>query len=160
MQGRTPLPGHPKTLRDLTHVSEFLTLPVAFGAIQLGETFSSCLYVNNEATTDVEDVSIKVEMHTANAKILLAEVGGVDGKVGVGDSLEVVVYHEVKELGQHVLSCTVNYRLPIGFRHAPGPAEGTNDPALQGFRKYYKFVVSVYYNRMLSDSGGMTIMFR
>jgi len=115
--------------------------------------------VNNEANMDVEGVSIKVEMQTANAKVLLAEVGGADGKVAVGDSLEVIVYHEVKELGQHVLACTVNYRLPNGFRHAPGSAEGTNDPALQGFCKYYKFVVSVYYIRMLIGFGGMT-MFR
>ncbi|KAG6329548.1 hypothetical protein ID866_9543 [Astraeus odoratus] len=143
LQGKTPLPGHPKTLRDLTHVSEFLTLPVAFGAIQLGETFSSCLCVNNEANADVEGVSIKVEMQTANSKVLLAEVGGADCKLGARDTLEVVVHHEVKELGQHVLACSVEYRLPPGSRHAPGPAEGSSDPNLQGFRKFYKFTVSV-----------------
>ncbi|KAL4074696.1 hypothetical protein V8B97DRAFT_2016708 [Scleroderma yunnanense] len=143
LQGKTPLPGHPKTLRDLTHVSEFLTLPVAFGAIQLGETFSSCLCVNNEANTDVEGVSVRVEMQTANAKVVLAEVGGPDGKtVAAGDALEIIVHHEVKELGQHVLACTVNYHLPSGFRHAPGPAEGSSDSSLQGFRKFYKFVVT------------------
>ena len=114
--------------------------------------------MNNEANdADVEGVSIKVEMQTANSKVLLAEVGGADGKVAVGDGLEVVVHHEVKELGQHVLACTVNYRLPNGFRHAPGPVEGSSDPALQGFRKYYKFVVSVCCIRMLSGFGGMTI---
>lgn len=146
LQGKTPLPGHPKTLRDLSHASEFLTLPAAFGAIQLGETFSSCLCVNNEANTDIEGVNIKVEMQTANSKVLLAEVGGTADrrKLAVGDVLEVVVHHEVKELGQHVLACTVSYRLPPGFRHTPpGPvAEGASDPNLQGFRKYYKFVVT------------------
>lgn len=145
LQGKTPLPGHPKTLRDLSHASEFLTLPTAFGAIQLGETFSSCLCVNNEANTDIEGVNIKVEMQTANSKVLLAEVGAADRrKLVVGDVLEVVVHHEVKELGQHVLACTVSYRLPPGFRHTPpGPvAEGASDPNQQGFRKYYKFVVT------------------
>ncbi|KIK18317.1 hypothetical protein PISMIDRAFT_632210 [Pisolithus microcarpus 441] len=146
LQGKTPLPGHPKTLRDLSHASEFLTLPAAFGAIQLGETFSSCLCVNNEANTDIEGVNIKVEMQTANSKVLLAEAGGTADrrKLAVGDVLEVVVHHEVKELGQHVLACTVSYRLPPGFRHTPpGPvAEGASDPNLQGFRKYYKFVVT------------------
>ncbi|KAI5983765.1 DUF974-domain-containing protein [Pisolithus albus] len=131
VSARTPLSGHPKTLRDLSHASEFLTLPTAFGAIQLGETFSSCLCVNNEANTDIEGVNIKVEMQTANSKVLLAEVGAaVRRKLVVGDVLEVVVHHEVKELGQHVLACTVSYRLPPG------------DPNQQGFRKYYKFVVT------------------
>lgn len=143
LQGKTPLPGHPKTLRDLSHASEFLALPVAFGAIQLGETFSSCICVNNEAAnTNIEGVSVKVEMQTANSKVLLAEVGK---KLAVGDALEVVVHHEVKELGQHVLACTVSYRLPPGLRHhtPSGPtAEGAGDPSLQGFRKYYKFVVT------------------
>ncbi|KAI6110072.1 DUF974-domain-containing protein [Pisolithus sp. B1] len=127
LQGKTPLPGHPKTLRDLSHASEFLTLPAAFGAIQLGETFSSCLCVNNEANTDIEGVSIKVEMQTANSKVLLAEVGGTADrrKLAIGDVLEVVVHHEVKELGQHVLACTVSYRLPPGFRHIP-PGPVTN----------------------------------
>ncbi|KAI6019617.1 DUF974-domain-containing protein [Pisolithus orientalis] len=136
LQGKTPLPGHPKTLRDLSHASEFLALPVAFGAIQLGETFSSCICVNNEAAnTNIEGVSVKVEMQTANSKVLLAEVGK---KLAVGDVLEVVVHHEVKELGQHLSS-------PPGLRHhtPSGPtAEGAGDPSLQGFRKYYKFVVT------------------
>ncbi|KIJ60596.1 hypothetical protein HYDPIDRAFT_98329 [Hydnomerulius pinastri MD-312] len=142
LQGKTPLPGHPKTLRDLTHVSEFLTLPAAFGAIQLGETFSSCLCVNNEANVDVEGVSIRVEMQTANSKSILAELGGPEYRLAVADGFEHVVHHEVKELGQHVLACVVTYRLPPGFRHAPGPAEGSSDPSLQSFRKYYKFAVT------------------
>ncbi|KAI6117611.1 RNA12 protein-domain-containing protein [Pisolithus croceorrhizus] len=127
LQGKTPLPGHPKTLRDLSHASEFLTLPAAFGAIQLGETFSSCLCVNNEANTDIEGVSIKVEMQTANSKVLLAEVGGTADrrKLAIGDVLEVVVHHEVKELGQHA---RLHGKLSSssGFRHTPpGPvAEG------------------------------------
>ncbi|KAI6036882.1 DUF974-domain-containing protein [Pisolithus microcarpus] len=120
---------------------EFLTLPAAFGAIQLGETFSSCLCVNNEANTDIEG-----KCRLPNSKVLLAEAGGTADrrKLAVGDVLEVVVHHEVKELGQHVLACTVSYRLPPGFRHTPpGPvAEGASDPNLQGFRKYYKFVVT------------------
>ncbi|KAJ7756813.1 hypothetical protein DFH07DRAFT_742457 [Mycena maculata] len=141
LQGKTPLSGHPKTLRDL-HLSELLTLPSSFGSIQLGETFSSCLCVNNEAQVAIDAVSMKVEMQTVTAKIMLAEFGGTDTNLAIGDTLENVVHHEIKELGQHVLACTVTYRLPPGSRAAPGPAEDPNDPSLQTFRKFYKFAVT------------------
>ena len=41
------------------HVSEFLALPSAFGAIQLGETFSWCFSVNNETHTAVQGIHIR-----------------------------------------------------------------------------------------------------
>ncbi|KAF7311658.1 hypothetical protein MKEN_01069400 [Mycena kentingensis (nom. inval.)] len=137
LQGKTPLPGHPKTLRDL-HLSELLQLPASFGNIQLGETFSSCLCVNNEAPQlDIEGVALKVEMQTATSKVLLGEFGGPDTRLKVGDALEdAVVHHEVKELGQHVLACTVSYRVPA-LR-----ADDGNEPAEQSFRKFYKFAVT------------------
>lgn len=122
LQGKIPLPGHPKTLRDLTQASEFLTLPPSFGAIQLGETFSSCICVNNETNIDIEGVSVRIEIQTANSKILVAELGGPGFKLTVGDSLEYVANHEVKELGHHVLACVVSYHLPPSYRHAPSLA--------------------------------------
>ncbi|KAF4604062.1 hypothetical protein EYR40_001245 [Pleurotus pulmonarius] len=142
LQGKTPLPLHPKTLRDLTHTSEILTLPSSFGAIQLGETFTSCLCVNNETEFDIEGVRLRVEMQTANTKVVLAEFGGPDSRLIPGDTLENVVSHEIKELGQHVLGCTVSYRVPPNVRHPPGSAEDPNDPNLQTFRKFYKFAAS------------------
>ncbi|KAF8644116.1 hypothetical protein AX16_008645 [Volvariella volvacea WC 439] len=75
LQGVAPLPGHPKTLRDLTHASDVLLLPSSFGAIQLGETFSCCLCVNNETPIDIYGVLLRVEMQTASTKVLLAEFG-------------------------------------------------------------------------------------
>ncbi|KAI0371753.1 DUF974-domain-containing protein [Pilatotrama ljubarskyi] len=142
LQGKTPLPGHPKTLRDLTHITELLTLPAAFGAIQLGETFSSCLSVNNDTNVDVEGVTVRVEMQTASSKALLAEFGGPDQRLSVGESLERVVSHEIKELGQHVLGCTVSYRVPPGIRHLPPQPAESQDPGIQTFRKFYKFAVT------------------
>lgn len=133
------MPGHPKTLRDLTHVSEVLTLPSAFGAIQLGETFSSCLAVNNEVSQTVQGVTLRVEMQTATTKTILAEF--TDIELADGDVMEKVVHHEIKELGQHVLACTVSYLLPSG--HHPSHAAGDHqDPHTQTFRKFYKFAVS------------------
>ncbi|OJT14151.1 Trafficking protein particle complex subunit 13 [Trametes pubescens] len=141
LQGKTPLPGHPKTLRDLTHITDLLTLPAAFGAIQLGETFSSCLSINNDANIDVDGVVIRVEMQTASSKVLLAEFGGPNQRLGVGETLEKVVSHEIKELGQHVLGCSVSYRVPPGVRHLPQAAD-SQDPSIQTFRKFYKFAVT------------------
>jgi hypothetical protein len=146
LQGKAPLPGHPKTLRDLTHTTELLTLPSSFGSIQLGETFSSCLCVNNEANVEIEAVSMKVEMQTATSKVVLAEIGGKSRKLAVGDTMENVVNHEIKELGQHVLACSVSYRLPPGVRNSPGPAEDPSDPSLQTFRKFYKFAVGPIFH--------------
>ncbi|KAF8636689.1 hypothetical protein AX17_003494 [Amanita inopinata Kibby_2008] len=142
LQGTTPLTGHPKTLRDLTHASELLTLPSAFGAIQLGETFTSCICVNNEGHVDVDAVGLKVEMQTVSSRVLIAEHGGIHNRLGSRRSLENIVSHEIKELGQHVLACTVTYRLPPGARGVPGASEEPTDPSLQTFRKFYKFVVT------------------
>ncbi|KAF9459348.1 hypothetical protein BDZ94DRAFT_1291642 [Collybia nuda] len=143
LQGASPIPGHPKTLRDLTNASELLTLPSAFGSIQLGETFTSCLCVNNEAQLDIDSVSMKVEMQTTTSKIMLAEVGGPEHKLLVGDTMEHIITHEIKELGQHVLACSVTYKLPSNARspNLPnGDIESNN--GLQTVRKFYKFAVT------------------
>ena len=148
LQGKAPLPGHPKTLRDLTHITELLTLPSSFGAIQLGETFSSCLSINNDANVEVGGVTVRVEMQTASSKTLLAEFGGPEEQLSVGQSLEKVVSHEIKELGQHVLGCTVSYRMPPGMRPPAGQPTDPQDAGLQSFRKFYKFAVSTQLVRI------------
>ena len=79
-------------------------------------------------------------MQTANNKVVLAEIGGVAESLGAGDTLESVVSHEIKELGQHVLACTVTYKLPPGSRIPTSSNEG-GDPSVQSFRKFYKFAV-------------------
>ncbi|KAF9532414.1 hypothetical protein CPB83DRAFT_880993 [Crepidotus variabilis] len=142
LQGNTPLPGHPKTLRDFTSASEVLMLPASFGAIQLGETFSSCLCINNEIRVRVEVVQFKVEMQTLSSKVVLYETEGSKTLAG-GETLEHVVHHEIKELGQHVLACTLAYRLPPNIRPVPEhDAKDPSDPTLQIARKFYKFAVT------------------
>ena len=91
---------------------------------------------------DIESVTLNVDMQTVSTKVSVAELGGADYILAAGDTLENVVHHEIKELGQHVLACTVTYSLPQNARHAPGPAEDVSDPTLQTFRKFYKFAVS------------------
>ncbi|TFY77987.1 hypothetical protein EWM64_g6025, partial [Hericium alpestre] len=142
LQGSTPLAGHPKTLRDLSNVSELLTLASSFGAIQLGETFSGALAVNNETTVPVDGVTLRVEMQTATTKVLLCELGGATQRLTTGDTIESVVHHEIKELGQHVLACTVSYLLPPGVAPPPQDAATGGDSNVQTFRKFYKFAVT------------------
>jgi hypothetical protein len=136
-------------LRDLTNASTLLTLPSSFGAIQLGETFSGALAVNNESAASVDGIILRVEMQTATSKVLLAEVGGPKLSLVAGDTLEAMVHHEIKELGQHVLACTVSYQLPPGARRpmaattdAAAGGDADDDAGLQTFRKFYKFAVS------------------
>ena len=139
LQTKEALPGHPKTLRDF-NLSEILMLPAAFGAIQLGETFSSCIAVNNDTTVNIEGVTLRVEMQSSTTKLVLAEFGGPNTTLTPGDTMENVVHHEIKELGQHVLACSVFYRMPSGARPHPSSAE-SHDPSVASFRKFYKFQV-------------------
>ncbi|GJJ12510.1 hypothetical protein Clacol_006753 [Clathrus columnatus] len=128
LQGAEPLSGHPKTLRDLSYGLELLSLPATFGAIQLGETFTSCLCVNNEAKTDIQIVSVRIEIQTATNKLVLRDIDTGD-ILHAGGLLETTATHEMKELGQHVLCCSVSYRLsPVS--------------EVQTLRKYYKFMVT------------------
>ena len=150
LQGGAPLPGHPKTLRDLSNASTLLTLPSSFGAIQLGETFSGALAVNNESAASVDGIMLRVEMQTATSKVLLADIGGPMMSLVAGDTIEAMVHHEIKELGQHVLACTVSYQLPPGARRPMAAAsdaatggDADDDVGLQTFRKFYKFAVSL-----------------
>ena len=97
----------------------------------------------------VDCVNLRVEMQTATSKLLLANIGGPTLSLVAGDTLESTVHHEIKELGQHVLACTVSYQLPPGARRpaisaaatALGGVDTMDDDGLQTFRKFYKFAV-------------------
>ena len=97
LQGSKPLSGHPKTLRDFA-LTEVLSLPASFGAISLGEVFSSAMCVNNESNIDIMGVQLKIEMQTATTKIPLAELGGPQQQLSPNEALETVASHEIKEV--------------------------------------------------------------
>jgi trafficking protein particle complex subunit 13 len=118
-------------------------LPSSFGAIQLGETFSSCLCISNEAQVVINGFTIKAEMQTASSKVVLAEHGGPAYQIASGGTFETIVTHEIKELGQHVLACTVTYQLPLNLHSSLASIENTDNVGLQTFRKFYKFAVNV-----------------
>ncbi|KAN0115726.1 Protein of unknown function (DUF974) domain containing protein, partial [Russula decolorans] len=115
------------TVRPVTNASALLTLPSSFGTIQLGETFSGILAVNNESAAMVDCVNLHVEMQTAASKVLLADIGGPTLSLVAGDT-----------------------RLPPGTRKPAASAATTtlggvdtgDDNGLQNFRKFYKFAVT------------------
>jgi len=85
-------------------------------------------------------------MQTVTTKVVLYEMDGEASILAGSDTLEHIVHHEIKELGQHVLACTVTYRLPSGSRPVPGASEDASDPSLQTFRKFYKFAVRSWHS--------------
>ncbi|EUC56958.1 DUF974 family protein [Rhizoctonia solani AG-3 Rhs1AP] len=136
-----PLQGVPSTLRDLGQ-SQILTLPEAFGSISLGETFSSALCINNESSHTILGSHLLVEMQTASNKTTLGQIGGIDSRLDPGQMFTLVVSHEMKELGQHVLVCTVGYHVPPALRNTSIPPEDPTNPTLRTIKKFYKFIVS------------------
>ncbi|KAH8829628.1 DUF974-domain-containing protein [Flagelloscypha sp. PMI_526] len=83
-------------------------------------------------------------MQTSTTKVLLAEFG---------NSMECLVYHEIKELGQHVLACTVSYKLSPKF----SSRDVQQDPSIQTFRKFYKFAVKTKVHAVRSPTAIMSL---
>jgi hypothetical protein len=109
-------------------VSEFLTLPHSFGNIFLGETFTCYLSVHNHSPFDVRGVTVKAELQTTTQKFCPLDIGASPiASFNSGESNDYVVSHDVKEIGIHILVCTVNY-----IKH---------DGEKKYFRKYFKFQV-------------------
>jgi hypothetical protein len=131
----------PSTVRDFNALSPNLSLPNSFGSISLGETFASCLCISNQTHYEIEGVHLRVEMQSAASKAVLLELGGPDHRFAPSGTLEGVVQSEIKELGQHTLSCIVHYRVPPGLR-PPAPSDDPSDPRAQLFRKHYRFPVT------------------
>lgn len=131
-------------MRDFA-LSEVLTLSATFGSIQLGETFASIITVNNDSYhpgIDISSVQLKVEMQTSTAKVAIGGTGGDATALRPATFVETIVHHEIKELGQHVLACTLSYRIPAALVNSyPTPPDDPADPTLRLLRKYYKFMV-------------------
>lgn len=134
-------------------ISHFLQLPTSFGNIYLGETFTSYLSINNDSQTPVADVSFKAELQTTSQRFTLAnsnsgsasprssqEVDPLNSQTTLlpSQSSEFIINHEIKELGIHILVCSVHY--------TPSPSNTSIsgqqvDRERKFFRKFYKFQV-------------------
>ena len=122
-----------------------LTLPAAFGAAYVGETFACTLCANNEVREDekrrVSGVRIAAELQTpgnpAGTELHLSsaeDLGDEHGDVP-GTTLQRTVRYELKEEGPHVLAVTVSYTETL--RGSEGGASGGR---ARSFRKLYQFV--------------------
>jgi hypothetical protein len=110
-------------------LGEILVLPSAFGNIYLGETFSTYLCINNESKEIVHEVKLKAELQTSSQRFNLADTNEEPLAImETGRSNEFVISHEIKELGVHILVCSIQYT--------------TVDGKVRSFRKFYKFQVA------------------
>ncbi|GAB7365229.1 hypothetical protein MBLNU230_g6315t1 [Neophaeotheca triangularis] len=123
-------------------LTPLLTLPPAFGAAYVGETFSCALCVNDESLSDEEDgsarkasaVRIEARLQTpGNREGMELELEGEgEGFEQAGGTLQRVLRCELREEGPHVLAVSVSYT-EIG-----GDAGG--EGRSRTFRKLYQFV--------------------
>jgi hypothetical protein len=96
---------------------ELLSLPPTFGSIYLGQEFEALLVLNNESKDSLTDISIKAELQTTNSRFSCLEQN-----LELEKSKNFIIKHEIKELGIHILVCTITFNGKIQ-------------------RKFYKFQV-------------------
>eukprot|EP01117_Protostelium_nocturnum_P014842 TRINITY_DN5697_c0_g1_i3.p1 TRINITY_DN5697_c0_g1~~TRINITY_DN5697_c0_g1_i3.p1 ORF type:complete len:425 (-),score=111.81 TRINITY_DN5697_c0_g1_i3:3-1277(-) len=111
-------------------LSPLLTLPHTFQNIFLGETFTSYVSIHNHSPFDVKNVTVKTELQTATQRFNLSEMANPISNFQSGESHDYIVSHEVKEVGDHILICTVNYTKHSG-----------SEP-IKPLRKLFKFKVT------------------
>ncbi|KAI8993451.1 hypothetical protein BDB01DRAFT_776367 [Pilobolus umbonatus] len=110
-------------------LSQMLLLPSTFGTIYLGENFSTLISVNNESTAPAYVVGTKIELQTSSQRFVLSDnTSSPMAHIKPKDSYNITVSHEIKELGIHILVCSVQYNAPHGRKRF--------------FRKFYKFQVT------------------
>lgn len=110
-------------------LSQMLKLPSAFGNIYLGENFSTFISINNESPFPVHQAGVKIELQTSSQRFVLSDTTATPlMTLEPQATYDTTVAHEIKELGVHILVCSVHYNAPDGKR--------------RHFRKFYKFQVS------------------
>ncbi|KAK6733151.1 hypothetical protein RB195_017112 [Necator americanus] len=126
-----------------TPIGEYLIAPQMFENIYLGETFTFYMNVVNDSDQKVTDVSVKCELQTNSQRVTLT-TNVQDAVLEPTKSSGQIISHEVKEIGQHILICSVNYKT-------------TADEKMY-FRKFFKFPVgkpidvkTKFYNAENSD---------
>lgn len=123
-------------------LTPLLTLPAAFGAAYVGETFTCTLCANNEVQEGeqrkVSGIRISAELQKPSdqfgAALVLNKADDVDdgdGEVAPGATIQRTLQYELKEEGPHVLAVTVTYT------ETPQSREGART---RSFRKLYQFV--------------------
>ncbi|KAK0284121.1 hypothetical protein LTR35_005835 [Friedmanniomyces endolithicus] len=129
-------------------LTPLLTLPSAFGAAYVGETFTCTLCANNGVgegeLRSVSAVRIVAELQTPGREEgVVLELRGVEeegdeeeGDIAPGGTLQRTVQYELKEEGEHVLAVTVSYTETLLSSEGGGASGGR----ARSFRKLYQFV--------------------
>ncbi|KAK0353144.1 hypothetical protein LTR02_013742 [Friedmanniomyces endolithicus] len=130
-------------------LTPLLTLPSAFGAAYVGETFTCTLCANNGVgegeLRSVGAVRIVAELQTPGHEDgVVLELRGVEeeeeeeeeGDIAPGGTLQRTVQYELKEEGEHVLAVTVSYTETLLSSEGGGASGGR----ARSFRKLYQFV--------------------
>lgn len=138
--------GDPASTFPLTPI---LTLPSAFGAAYVGETFTCTLCVNNEISPDgsqrksVGGVKITAELQTPSrpegTPLTLESAGehtAEEENLKPGATLQRTLRHELKDEGSHVLAVTVSYTETLLGSDGHAASAGR----ARTFRKLYQFV--------------------
>lgn len=123
-----------------------MTLPPAFGAAYVGETFACTLCANNEVAQEgdktIKDVKIHAEIQTPSSQPkgieLELEKDSTEEATELkrAQSVQCVVRHDLREEGTHVLVVTVTYTEVVVLR-----GDGVEDSArTRTFRKLYQFI--------------------
>lgn len=130
-------------------LTPLLTLPSAFGAAYVGETFTCALCVNDEVKDGegrrVSGVRIVAELQTpGNEKGEGLELHAAEdeaaedgGSVEAGSTMQRILKHTLKEEGTHVLVVTVTYTETL---QSPDGSGGASGGRVRTFRKLYQFV--------------------
>ncbi|KAJ2448567.1 hypothetical protein GGF42_005062, partial [Coemansia sp. RSA 2424] len=95
-------------------LSETLVLPRSFSTMYLGETFSAHLCLCNESSSVVREATAQVVMQTSTQQLQL--FSDTKSHLASGQPFNIQVAHEIKELGAHVLGCSVSYLSAQGER--------------------------------------------
>ncbi|RNA06026.1 trafficking particle complex subunit 13 isoform X1, partial [Brachionus plicatilis] len=116
---------------DDSSQTDFLVIPQIFGNLYIGEKFISYICLFNQSIHRAKELSLKVELQTSKNKIPLKFVSDkFDSMTDLEpeQKYDGIIEHDVVDLGNHILICTVSY---------------TNDKGERlSFKKFYKFIVS------------------
>ncbi|CAI4229240.1 unnamed protein product [Auanema sp. JU1783] len=108
-------------------LTDYVVVPHMFENVYLGETFSFYVHCVNESDQRVTDVSVTCELQTNSQRVSLS-CSLEDKSLEAGEAIGQVLSHEIKELGQHIVICSVNYK--------------TVGAEKMYFRKFFKFPVT------------------
>jgi len=90
-----------------------LALPQSFGAVSLGETFTSFVTFGNfssNVNAIVREVGLKVELQTERQRVTLYDGTKTPGAaLRPGEKMDLIVTKDLKELGAHTLVCSATY---------------------------------------------------